>query len=179
MFIINTNMFLNLVWPVIFEWATIHGYKLPNTDYLDAYAVKRVDYITTTKPNTIVVGRHNSTIKQISLVFPKISKQQKMLTLIHEYAHAIQYYNLKKGFRVQYCTETDEHGYYENRFEIEARFMASLLELEFDTNSKIAHRLRQFNWLFAKSERSYSLESFLPYKASKDWGPKYFGKFLD
>ena len=179
MFIINTNMFLNLVWPVIFEWATIHGYKLPNTDYLDAYAVKRVDYIANTDTKVITVGTHNSVTKQISLVFPNRSKQQKMLTLIHEYAHAIQYYNLKKGFRIQYDAENKTHGRYENRFEIEARFMAHLLELEFEANSKIAYKLKRFNWLFTKSERSYSLESFSPYKASKDWGQKYFGKFLD
>ena len=179
MFIMNTTMFLDLVRPIIFEWANIHDYKLPDTYYLGSYTVKKVDYLPCTIPNTIRLGTHNSFTKQISLVFPNRSKQQKMLTLIHEYAHAIQFYNLKKGFRIQYDTENETKGYYENRFEIEARFMSQLLELEFETNSKIACKLKRFNWLFTKSERSHSLESFSPYKASKDWGKKYFGKFLD
>lgn len=179
MFITNTNKFLDIVWPVIFEWANIHAYKLPDSNYLDAYAVKKVDYLPCTIPNTIRLGTHSSFTKQISLVFPNRSKQQKMLTLIHEYAHAIQYYNLKNGFKIQYNTETNEHGYYENRFEVEARFMSQLLELEFETNSKIANKLKKFNWLFTKSERSHSVEPFTLYKVPNDWGKKYFGKFLD
>lgn len=179
MFITNTNKFLDIIWPVIFEWANIHGYKLPNEDYLTSINVKKVDFIHCTTKNSITVGQYNKMTKVIKLLFPARSKQQKILTLAHEYAHVIQQYNLKKGFKIQYSAETNEHGYYENRFEIEARFMSQLLELEFETNSKIANKLKKFNWLFTKSERSYSLESFSPYKASKDWGKKYFGKFLD
>ena len=179
MFIANANMFLDLVWPIIFEWANIHGYKLPDTYYLGDYYVKKVDHITNKNQKATTVGTHDSLKKEICIVFPGRTKPQKMLTLIHEYAHAIQYYNLKNDFRAQYDTESEKHGYYENRFEIEARFIAQLLELEFETNSKIAHKLKRFNWLFTKSERSYSLESFSPYKAPKDWGKKYFGKFLD
>ena len=175
----NTNKFLDIVWPVILEWANIHGYLLPNEDYLNSYTVKKVDYIACTEPNTVRLGQHDKVNRRITLAFSGRSKQQKMLTLIHEYAHAIQYYNLRKGFDVQYSAETETYGYRENKFEVEARFMSRLLELEFDTNSKIANKLKKFNWLFTKSERSYALESFLPYKASKDWGQKYFGKFLD
>jgi hypothetical protein len=177
----NTNKFLDIVWPVILEWASIHGYLLPNEDYLNSYTVKKVDYIACTEPNTLRLGQHDKVNRRITLAFSSRSKQQKMLTLIHEYAHAIQCYNLRKDFDVQYSVETETYGYHENKFEVEARFMSALLELEFENlQSKIAKQLKKFNWLFTGKERCETwLEPRLRYKTANDWGQKYFGKFLD
>ena len=178
MFIANTNKFLDIIWPVLFEWANIHSYILPDEYCINSILVKKVDSIYCATKNSITVGQYNKADKQIKLLFPNRSKQQKMLTLAHEYAHAIQHYNLRKGYNTQYSSETKEHGYYENRFEIEARFMASLLELEFEnTQSKIAKQLKKFNWLLTKSERNYSSWT-VPKETGKHWQPHHWhGKF--
>ena len=100
MFILNTNIFLDLVWPIIFEWANIHSYILPDKDYMDSITVKRAESIPCAIPGSITTGQHDRIKRQIKILFPTRSKKQKMLTLVHEYAHAIQYYNLNDNFDI-------------------------------------------------------------------------------
>jgi len=171
MFITNTKEFLAIIWPVLFEWANIHSYILPDESYMDSIIVKRANNIPCSIPNSITTGRCANT--EIQILFPTRSKKQKMLTLIHEYAHVIQRHNYKVHYDIKYESETNSYGYNQNIFEIEARFISSLLELEFDTNSKIAKQLKKFNWLLTKTERYYSSWT-LPKATGKHWQPHHW-----
>lgn len=104
----------NYLLPALSAWAVRMGYELPDTDDTNL----RCYYCDEMEDD--VRGNHlyynGNTILKIR---PGIADE--LSTWAHEFAHMIQSTNLGKQWRRSYDTATEDSGYWNNVFEIEAR----------------------------------------------------------
>lgn len=122
----NTTDLLKLIYPVIITWAQECDYSIPSITWLSKYTVKFIDcesYESTYNGDKIeAIGSHQSD-PGIIKVASKRDHRDVLSTLVHEFAHAVQFFNLGAKFSEEYSAETKINQHSSNRFENEARLL--------------------------------------------------------
>jgi hypothetical protein len=115
---------LALLKPALAEWTHFKGYNLPLEDWLMQYEFEFQD--TDSYPSVYngavirAVGTHSGGTSTITVAC-KRTKLDVLETLVHELAHAIQYYNFGEQFHEDYRLEASKHAHRQNKWENEAR----------------------------------------------------------
>lgn len=126
----NTEALVRFFYPVIIDWAMQYDYSIPSVSTLLKYTVKFNEVESWKSPyngtDIDAIGSHNASESRI-LVASKREHYEIMSTLIHEYAHAVQYFNLGKEFHANYSMEAKAKQHGENKYENEARTLSNKL----------------------------------------------------
>lgn len=138
------GMFLFLK-PVLAAWCVRMGYEMPDItpEHLECYYV---DELPTAETRGTCRSYRGTTVIQIR---PGI--YQEIQTWAHEFAHMIQAINLGKSWFRSYNTQTEENGYWNNIYEVEAR-----------EAGKMAFIFEKQGWLFWEVDYNYAGE-FTPW----------------
>ena len=148
----NTEELLRLLYPTIINWATQYDYSIPSVPVLLKYVVK-FNMVASWKSvynkiETDAIGTHQANPAVISVAAER-EHSEILSTLIHEYAHAVQYFNLGSDFHTEYSAEATVRQHGENKYENEARTLSNKLakacRLDTDLNVKLA----SFKFIYA------------------------------
>lgn len=137
---------LKLIYPALKTWAKAYGYLMPSMAYLRKYDVEAVQAEAFTSQykgqDILAVGVHIGYSLRIRLaVYRPID--EIFSTMVHEFAHAIQLYNLGARYGELYNLETVKlHD--DNRFEVEAYYAQAMYDLMKSCNPAIGRKEVQY-----------------------------------
>lgn len=117
----NVLELIDLIYPALAEWLHKgnYGYLLPSKLWLSSYTVEFI-HQPILPGTTSTLGQHYAETKIIRIAIDR-PLSEVMATVTHEYAHAVQFYNIRNEWRTLYSNETASRGYYDNKYEHEAR----------------------------------------------------------
>jgi hypothetical protein len=144
----NAEEFVRFAYPAIVEWALLHNYSIPSVTIFMEYKVKFIDAehfpSTYNGEPSKATGQFSSADKEI-LVATARAHMSVISTLMHEYAHLVQKFNLGKNWGPAYTNEAMLVPHKDNRFENEARSMVTVF-INFGNRPENYNKFCSFNF---------------------------------
>lgn len=124
----NLITILPLVKDLMQDFCYQYEYTMPSTEYIKEHKIILVKEIESSEVNSKVNGNYKHGEKTITLSYNR-HENDIAYTLAHEIGHLIQSYNLGAAWSHVYSHQLKLVGYTDNMFEIQARYMTTLMKL--------------------------------------------------
>lgn len=143
----NREALLDLLLPILAEWAAVEGYVMPSVHYLLKFDVELNGGGYLSRTGDLVTLANCDQSRQLVRIAMDRSNHELISTMTHEYAHAVQFYNLGARFMPQYSEETERLGYDRNKFEVQARGAQQCFEARCRRDTFLHRAVEAFKWL--------------------------------
>lgn len=179
---LNKVPLLQLFYPSIIDWATKLDYSIPSISVLAKYTVKFLEcksYESVYNGETITaIGTHYAHLNSIKLAGER-DHFELITTLIHEFAHAVQYFSHGDKFNLLYSTESKRAKHSGNKYEDEARALENRLLDRIRRDSIFCDDIEHFVFEFEKQKDPPKLKPcpvekfYYPVWRDLDWYDNY------
>lgn len=147
----NTREYLELIYPRLVKWAVKYDYNIPSISTLAKYEIKFLDCMSynSTYCGEIIqaIGTHYATERRIKIAGSR-DTMGIMSTMLHEFGHAVQFFNFGKNWHMMYSTEAGKVSHSDNKYENEVRDLQAIHNDWIERDSMYAESVILFKFKF-------------------------------